>query len=69
VIEVVVRGQSTRVGLEHLATCSINDGTFYIETVNASWFGGGKFRFNYAKMSNARAFVLGLEEIVGIQMS
>jgi hypothetical protein len=52
-----------------LATCSINDGTFYIETVNASWFGGGKFRFNYAKMSNARAFVLGLEEIVGIQMS
>lgn len=69
VIDITFRGQNTRVGLEHLATCRIDKGMFLIETVNASWFGGGKFRFNYSKMSNARAFVLGLEEIVGIQMT
>lgn len=66
-IELSLKGKQTRITLDQLATCHMKDGNFVMEMHDASWF-GGKIRFPYSKVGNVQAFLVGLEQVVGITM-
>ena len=60
------KGEPRRVTPAEVKSINLNGGHFAVRTHDAKTFGGaGKFDFDYAKMANAGAFLLCLDQLVG----
>ncbi len=62
-------GKRDRVEASDIKRLSIQEGTFYVDTHEARFFGSkGKFRFQYSEMSNAQVFLFAMEQLAGFQI-
>ena len=65
-LEFNFKGKVDRVEADDIKKLSVDQGTFYIDTKDAKFFGfKGKFRFDYSQMSNAQLFLHALEQLAG----
>ena len=63
------KGEPRRVTPAEVKSINLNGGHFAVRTHDAKTFGGaGKFDFDYAKMANAGAFLLCLDQLVGFRL-
>ena len=62
--------RTERIGRDEVATIQLKGGAFHVTARDVKWFSrAGKFNFNYAKMANARVFLLAVERLVGLPFS
>jgi len=64
--EFCLKREVTRITVDEIKVVNLNQGRFSIHSKDVRWFSSqGKFGFDYAKMANARLFLLAMEKLVG----
>ena len=70
VMEFHFGSRTERIAADQVATTRLKDGAFHIAARDAKWFSrAGKFGFPYAKMANARVFILAAQRVGGLTFS
>jgi hypothetical protein len=70
-LEFISKDDSTAyVAVADMKKISLNSGIFYFEHKDSTWWKGkGKYSFAYGSLPNARAFLICLDQVAGIQWS
>ncbi|VEP11392.1 conserved hypothetical protein [Hyella patelloides LEGE 07179] len=69
-LEFLLKDHSTqRVAVSDMKNISLGRGVFRFNHKDAGWFGKGNYSFSYAKLPNARLFLICLDRLVGISWS
>ncbi len=65
-LEFFFKGKTSRLAVDEIKDLRVGGGHFSIKSQDAGWLGGkGKYGFDYAKMANARLFLMCLEQLCG----
>jgi hypothetical protein len=70
VMEFHFGSRTERIAADEVAKINLSQGTFHVAAKDAKWFSrAGKFSFNYARMANARVFLLAVDKLMGLRLS
>jgi hypothetical protein len=63
-------GKPVRLTREEIGSVSLRDGQFTFKNTDAKWYSrAGKYSFPYAKIANARVFLMAMEKLMGYRWS